>query len=576
MHSFSSFLLWFISEFADPKIKQPGAWMPYQQTAAVHFIETVSKRLCKIISWLWSRQCGKTECFANSIACLVLLIFFSICAPASVIAGVPYGKDMELQFPEGLRVGLFAPKDDNATRDFQRIQNILTRVARKLKWDIRVSNTERMIIYAAGLDGNPRQIFLMELHSAAPGANVESGTYDVLCYEEAQLIDGYMIEAKIEPMRAATRGSSIFIGTVDDVKSRFDEIQEFNKAYHPENHTEVPYEIPVAQNYQNGDYKIYTDKAIAKNGFDSPEFRQKFRLLRDYSKGMLLTEEEFISIHLPRENRWTELREPLPAGVFVVAFLDVASINDFSVLKIASVDTRDVILNDFSAPQKPKIIIRFEKTYGHAKYEDQFFEMKEDLKPFPILKKYSCIGIDTTGDRGDMQAYFEKDGWQVIPIVFTAGKKTTKTDDRTGEVTTGSKYTFCNDYKEQLSSKRFFVAADEPYMGSLDFYRALGQALPQDHPILPVSQEHKDYKYQATNCIVKKISDGLINIISDPGNKFAHDDKITADLGITHLALYYKPMNYNLLGSTKDRRSTADLKPESLRSAFASLQRIFS
>ena len=75
------FIVNFIEHYGDSTVARKGGWMPYQQRASIRLIRVVVKQLCQVLTWLWSRQCGKTECLSYTVAIITLLIFYQGMSP---------------------------------------------------------------------------------------------------------------------------------------------------------------------------------------------------------------------------------------------------------------------------------------------------------------------------------------------------------------------------------------------------------------------------------------------------------------------------------------------------------------
>lgn len=562
------FIVNFIEHYGDSTVARKGGWMPYQQRASIRLIRVVVKQLCQVLTWLWSRQCGKTECLSYSVAIITLLLFYQSLTAAPIIDDFPDGQEILMRFPKGFRVGIFAPKDESGDRDFSRIKPLIEKIVRKHpELTITKSNEHVMTVMMFRGTDKERVLFHMELHSAAPTANVESGTFDLLVCEEAQDIEREMLLSKIDPMRANTAGSRIDIGTVGDIHCQFDEDIDFNKQYAPENHLEIPYTIPVAENLGNGAYRKFVQEQIDRYGEDSLEFRRKFKLERNYAVGMLASVDGFVKMwSAPREDRWQHEPQDLPDFVYILAELDVANTNDQSVLKIHTADWRRAAMNP-DGIQEPDVVLRWQKSYQDPSYDVQFAQMLEDLANFPSVKIGGAIAIDCTGDRGDMQGKFENAGYVVYKIVFTDGKKGPEVDPHSGEVKShGSKSAMCFAYESAINTGRFRYAADEDWMGTLDYYRALGQSKPDGAPIKPPHPEYEAHKFQATHCKRLTPRSGVLNFEAD--KETSHDDQITADILAVHISKIFVPFNPDQLASY-GQRVTSGLVTQNMLSYHA-------
>lgn len=560
MMKLGDYIVNFIEHYCDSSLARKGGWMPYQQRASLRLIRVVVKQLCQVLSWLWSRQCGKTECLAVSVAVITLFIFYQSLSEEPLIEGLPNGEEIEMRFPKGFRVGIFAPKDESGGRDFGRIKPLVEKIVRKHpELAITRSNEHVMTVVMFKGTDKERVLFHMELHSAAPTANIESGTFDLLVCEEAQDIERQMMLAKIDPMRANTAGSRIDIGTVGDVHCQFDEDIDFNKQYAPENHLEIPYTVPVAENLGNGSYRTFVQEQIDRYGEDSLEFRRKFKLERNYAVGMLASADGFVKIwSAPRENRWEREPDELPDFVYIVAALDVANTNDQSVLKVGTSDWRMAAMNP-EGPQEPHTVVRWSKSYSNRSYEAQFAEMQIDLQAFPSLLIGGIICIDATGDRGNIPEFFQNAGYLAHGVIFTTGQKGMDVDPHSGVVKShGSKSAMCFAYEAAVNTGRFRYAADETYMGTLDFFRALGHNKPDNHAILAPHPEYEAHKFQATHCKRLTPRSGVLSFEAD--SETSHDDQVTADILLVHASRIFVPFNVSQLASY-GQRITSSLVP---------------
>jgi hypothetical protein len=595
------FLRNFIARYADEKIRQPGAWMPYQHRAALHAIDSIVNKKNKLITWLWSRQTGKTESVGVVGSCSWLIIAICGASEVPLIQDVPYGATMRRMFPDGLRVGIFAPKGDSGEKDFERCARITKRISIRFRdpaghpiFSIPTKNTEKRIVTYKGPDGEDHQAFYLRLQSAAPTSQVEGETLDLIVDEECQDLERYKLEAEINPMRAATKGTRLDVGTVGFQDCHFDHVIDANKLSRPEDHFEVHWEEAVACGYQNGDYQDFITKEMERlGGPDSPEFQAKFCLVRNYAVGMLVTDSRFVQMAAPREERWyipDELPPPevmlekglrfqvgepenLTPQVFLCASLDVAKDNDYSVFKLGTADWRHVKIDELGNLW-PEIIVRWQRTYDHVDYGQQFQEMLEHLKYFPSVRRFCTIVIDATGGRGDMVGKFDAAGFTTFGVQFTGGKKLTESDPRTGEVKAGSRSSFCREYVDSISAYRFRYAADEFWMGTFDFYMALGRPIPPGYRVIPATREYTRHKYEATHCFRETSALGILDLHAKSGDPSEHDDQVTADFMLVHGGHWHQPVDMSLATGTGQFRPTADFSPSIRADLYDSINRL--
>lgn len=572
---------YFIPKFGEPKVAESGAWMPYQQSIATRVCQCIVTQQIELITIFCARQMGKTEATSNAISCAVLIIYLSLNSNQPLFENVPCGREMGRAFPDGVCLGLFGPAEDTGEINFRRIQAIMRRVSAKFKLKITVDNTEEMIIRCLDSDGIDRQIFHMRVKSAAVSSKLRSMTFNVMLTEEAQDVDGNKLYQEIDPMGGASKGLRIRCGTAGDHHCAYDDEIDLNKAYYPHNHFEFDYTWGVKYGFRGGGYELWCNKLIKDKGIDDESFRREYMLIRNYSQGMLVTEEQFIRMARPYESRWEPGKAPkeLPDGICIVASLDVARSSDFTVAKIATADWRNVVLGDEDYPQEPDVIIRWQKTYPHEEYDSQFDQIDKDFDGFPLLKPFGVVAVDHTGARGNMVQKFENRGYSVIPVTFSGGIKLTEWDKKTGQLKTGSKSSLCQDYMDQIRAGRFGYAADENYMGTQDFSRCSANPLAlaggANTATVAPQREYLDQKHQLTHCFVLRPSAGRVNLQADPKNKLAFDDQVDADLMLNHAAQYYVPVSAEFLKPLGETRELAGMMDATLRGTFDTLTRVF-
>src|SRR6185295_16226397 len=172
---------------------------PYQRSMAYRIIESLILNDAEEITGLWSRQSGKSETLAVSLAgCMVL---FPILAKTYPILE---------RFTDGVWVGLFAPVEEQSELVFSRI---VTRLTSQRALDI-LSDPE----IDEQVDGKSRIIKLTNgsycrRQTANPRAKIEGSTYHVIVIDEAQEADEQVVRKSVHPMLAANAGTMVKIGT---------------------------------------------------------------------------------------------------------------------------------------------------------------------------------------------------------------------------------------------------------------------------------------------------------------------------------------------------------------------------
>lgn len=574
----------FIDLFADEAVRgvdEHGVpnFRPYQFEACHALFESILLQTCDKFTWLFARQMGKTEAVVIAVGAAVFYVYLLGHFPQPPGHGIPYGASLRKNFPKGIQAGFFGPRLKTADVDYLRLQRILGKIHSRFAvagLSRPVSNTERDNAWAPDpASGELRQVWEIRSVSAAPASDIEGLTFNVIVTEESQDIDREKQYIEIDPMGGASLCSYCRIGTVGDRYTWFDEEIEMHKSRFPHRHFEFDYSVGVAQNFRNGAYKIFCDKLVAEKGFDSEEFLRKYRLVRSFEKGMLVSNDGFLKLAEIHEPRWDREPAELPPNVLIVAGLDVAKSADFTVLKIGSADWNGVRTWIEEETPVPKSLIRWQKTYDHANYDLQWIEIQRDLQNFPGLKKFGVIAVDATGDRGNMSERLVAAGYNVIPVVFTGGVKGTEYD-KDGTILPGSKSSLCIKYTEALDCGQFGYAADERWMGTLDFYRLQGRPVPPTAVVYPPDPEYTRHKAELTRCVRDWKGNNRLDLHAETGNEHAHDDQVDADMLFQFAAIYYRMIDLSRAKTLGAPRTMSALAPESMRTMLSSVREFFS
>ena len=236
---------------------------PYQVEFAERVIYSVFNHESLEVVSLWTRQGGKTE----TIACVSMFLL------------LVYPKIMQ----KPIRIGIFAPKFEQANITFERIRtryNYLAKVSPKynvgrFKW------------------GNSIEIFegsCVRCISASEGTTIEGETFDLVITEETQDISNRKLIKSIFPMTAATGGTRVLIGTASFHKCYFWEATERLKGS-PDGFFN-DWKVVVKYNKK---YQKHINKEISRIGEDSDEFRSQYCLEWRLEHGQFITHEKIMS-----------------------------------------------------------------------------------------------------------------------------------------------------------------------------------------------------------------------------------------------------------------------------------------
>ena len=255
----------------------------YQRPFSARFMESVIINDGATVTALFSRQSGKTETVAATVATLMIML-------PRLAKVEPYSEWLE-QFKEGVWVGAFAPVDDMAKTLFSRIVSMLT------------SERAQAILLDPAIDerikGRGSEIklercgSLVRRQTAHPRASIEGKTYHIALLDESQVADQKVVDKSISPMLASTNGTFVMTGTPSYEKGVFyrqiqDNKRNALKRGARTNHFEADYREVGKWNSR---YAKAVERDMLKMGKDSDEFKLSYRLIWLLEQGMFTTSE---------------------------------------------------------------------------------------------------------------------------------------------------------------------------------------------------------------------------------------------------------------------------------------------
>lgn len=256
---------------------------PYQRPFAARVLESLITEDSAKITALWSRQSGKSETIADTVAGAVIML-------PRLAKVFP---DLLGKFSEGLWVGVFAPTDEMSETLFSRIVSRLTSErAQEILADPEIDDK---------LEGRGKVIKLKKCGSlirkqtAHPKAAIEGQTYHLCVIDECQAADDKVVNKSIAPMLTSTAGSIVMTGTPTYQKSGFYTQIQINKRNaarkgQRQDHFQVEWK-EVAKHFPR--YGKFVRSEMARLGEDSDEFKLSYRLIWLLDKGMLVTSDRF-------------------------------------------------------------------------------------------------------------------------------------------------------------------------------------------------------------------------------------------------------------------------------------------
>jgi hypothetical protein len=352
---------------------------PYEYVFAYRVIESVILNDGSELTALFARQSGKTQTVAACIA-TIMLLFPRLAKRYPTWLG---------HFRRGVKVGCFAPVEDQAQTLFARIVHFLTS-------DQAVELMEEPDIQE-DVDAGGKLLTLtkcksfVRLQTAHERANIESKTYDIILVDEAQDADEKVVRKSIHPMGASTNATIIKTGTPTYTKGDFYKAIRKNKREQvkrgaKQNHYEANWREVIRYNPR---YKKYIAKEIGRIGEESDEFQLSYNLKWLLERGMFTTEEKFDSLgdrKMKVIQAWR--KSPLLAG------LDVARRQDSTVAT--------VIWVDWENPDEQGLfdhrVLNWLEIHGDN-WEEQYAQVFDFFAPYDIVQ----LGVDGQG-MGDLFA----------------------------------------------------------------------------------------------------------------------------------------------------------------------------
>ena len=318
---------------------------PYQLTPAYAIIESMVEVFGKEICMLFSRQSGKTEMIAD------VTYFLAVYLPS--LARVTKSPKLAM-FLKGVKIGIFAPKYDQARITFDRLKDRFDEFSMQSKGIMsEVSNGNTFTLSNGSL---------IKCLSASEGTTIEGETFHLLVVEECQDVNDRKLKKSIFPMGASTRATTCLIGTASFHKCYF--WQQIERYAGQENLFLVHYK--EAQKW-NKNYALYIEDEKRRIGEDSDEFKSQYELQWILERGMFIVEGKFNELI----GDYSIYHQYVPKqGEYVVAGVDWGKANDSTTVtigicngkKIKTVAWLELIGDDYA--DQLDYIIGFLKDYG--------------------------------------------------------------------------------------------------------------------------------------------------------------------------------------------------------------------
>ena len=490
----------------------------YQVELTYRIVESVLRHDGEVVTCLMARQAGKSES-VGAIAAAIALVLPSL---AKRFSGdwhlnITDESGVYRGYAFGVKVGIYAPKQEQSAILFERVRKALTsdigkKVLAELKvsFDVRNGNTIKL--------SNGSRILC---ESASEQAKIEGETHHLLLLEETQEISDQKIRKSLHPMTAATMGTIVKIGTATTYKCDFYSAIKVNERIQlvtgKRNHFFFPY--TVVQKY-NSLYKRYIEQEKIRLGEDSDEFQTSYAGRWIFERGMFATQSQLFNFDTAQvKGIWSArydgiLPRPL-RGYSIVAGIDWGSSHDSTVVTLVAVNWDNPIeTGEYETEEGGRQ--RYEHYQKHIigwlefvgdNYEDQFGQITDYLKKIPHLRKV-VTDSNTCGkpiyDR--LVAVFANTAVMIEPFNFQARVKSD-----------GYK-----SFYSDLCGRRITFPADDNVRKSREYQKFVQQML----------DLRKEYKNQ-------------LMVVNHPDEKGAHDDypdsAMMAVWGASSPASAYRP-----------------------------------
>jgi hypothetical protein len=348
----------------------------YQKPLARRMMESVIIGDGKEITALASRQSGKSETVADTVATLMILL-------PRLAKLYP---DLLGQFKDGIWVGLFAPTEGQAETLFNRtVTRLTSERALEVLGDSEIDDEAKRI------GGVTRQIRLknsgssITMMTANPRAKIESKSFHLIVIDECQEADDFVVAKSISPMLAYYAGTMVKTGTPTTSKNNFYKAIQLNKRLQTQrgnrqNHFQWDWR-EVAK--VNPKYHKFIKQEMLRIGEDSDEFQMSYNCKWLLERGMFVTSSALDALG-DTAQELVKVWHKTP----VVVGIDPARKVDSTVVTVVWVD--------WDRPDEfgyfDHRVLNWLELQGDD-WEEQYFQIVNFLANYDVL----AIGVDANG-----------------------------------------------------------------------------------------------------------------------------------------------------------------------------------
>jgi len=349
---------------------------PYQQPLARRLIESVIINDGEEITALASRQSGKSETIANTVATLMVIL-------PRLAKMYP---ELLGKFGDGIMVGMFAPVQSQVETLYGRtVSRLTSEAALDVLGDPEIDD---MVAKTPGVVRNIRlknsgsSLMMM---TANPRAKIESKSFHLIIIDECQEADDFVVAKSISPMGAYYNATMVKTGTPTTHKNNFYKAIQFNKRRQTsrnakQNHFQWDWK-DVAK--VNPNYEKFIKKEMLRISEDSDEFQLSYNCKWLLERGMFVTSSIMDDLgDTSQELVKSWHRSPVVVGI------DPARKMDSTVVTVVWVD--------WDRPDEygyyDHRVLNWLEMQGDD-WEEQYFQIQQFLSSYDVL----AIGIDANG-----------------------------------------------------------------------------------------------------------------------------------------------------------------------------------
>jgi len=539
---------------------QPKRLHEYQVEAVQKITSGVLAQKPVTILLDFARQAGKTETIAFVITFLGIL----------VVVLKSLFVSWRRRFPNGFVVVGFAPSDAKQAKEvLARTKQVYKRWVAFMRpfvsgLTVFADSAEQ---YHVGVRGEGDiEITWLKIDVRTAGdksGGVEGSSPNLVFVEEVQDVSETTFYAKIYPSVSETGAPLLVAGTAGDHRDLLWRIRQSVKAY-PERRVVAFYDRVKRRAAGAKNWLATFDELVRVLGIDSPVIRAKYFGEYADEEGNLVSEARWRKILIPEQHEGAlahlrRIQHPLellelsiPEGWGVAVALDVARTTDRTVLKLGLVDytdreARTAAMETLGSEYRPQVYeIYSHSWYGGVDYLDQVQGVDDpqlghidgvaELLPDEVRPLLNEFAVDATGDRGDMVAHLEREGFNVLPCQFS------------GSDTMG------NDLDNTIRENRYGIVCAPWYTGR-DVWATVASAGGGSLPVSATSKPpekwdgyaHEEYSrnyHEFTNCARIYRSNQTIKL-KHPDD--GPDDYVDASILLVQSAKAGEPLPWDVL-----------------------------